>query len=64
MINCIEITGQRKKGLELLEGLSYDKVRRKCIETVARSDMQMRVFLLLLIREEMDKQTKWKFMSP
>ena len=64
MINCIEITGQRKKGLELLEGLSCDKVRRKCIETVARSDMQMRVFLLLLIREEMDKQTKWKFMSP
>lgn len=51
-------------GLELLEGLSCDKVRRKCIETVARSDMQMRVFLLLLIREEMDKQTKWKFMSP
>lgn len=50
--------------MELLEGLSYDKVRRKCIETVARSDMQMRVFLLLLIREEMDKQTKWKFMSP
>lgn len=33
-------------------------------DCVARSDMQMRVFLLLLIREEMDKQTKWKFMSP
>lgn len=47
--NCREITSQRKRGLGLLEGVSYEKVTRKCVVNkgcLARSVMKMSLLFL------------------